>query len=105
MFVLYILGRLLEPAIGTPRFVALYFASLLAGVVRRADPADPVTFTVGASGAIFGLFGATFLIARERGLARVVQQLGFLLVINLVFTFGVLEHQRRRPPRRPRRRR
>ena len=31
MLLLYFLGRLLEPAIGTPRFVVLYFASLLAG--------------------------------------------------------------------------
>ena len=42
MFLLFILGRLLEPAIGTPRFVALYFASLLAGAFGAlALPARP----------------------------------------------------------------
>ena len=69
MFALFFLGRLLEPAIGTPRFVALYFASLLAGLLRgAARSTDPREVTVGASGAIFGLFGATFVIARGRGL-------------------------------------
>ena len=36
MYLLYLLGRMLEPALGPVRFVALYFASLLAGLVRRA---------------------------------------------------------------------
>ena len=42
MFVLFFLGRLLEPAIGTPRFVALYFASLLAGAFGALALTDPV---------------------------------------------------------------
>ncbi len=41
MFLLFILGRILEPAIGTPRFLALYFASLLRRVVRGARPDRP----------------------------------------------------------------
>ena len=43
---------------------------------------------MGASGAIYGLFIATILIARQRGMTDVVQQLAFWLVINLVFTFA-----------------
>ena len=35
MYVLFILGSLLEPGIGTPRFLGVYFVSLLAGLVRR----------------------------------------------------------------------
>jgi membrane associated rhomboid family serine protease len=88
MFVLYILGQVLEPAIGTVRFVAVYLVSLIAGAVGALIMSDPVTFTVGASGAIYGLFVATILIARQRGHMEVVQQLAYWLVINLVFTFA-----------------
>ncbi|HEX5763225.1 MAG TPA: rhomboid family intramembrane serine protease [Solirubrobacterales bacterium] len=87
MFALYILGRMLEPGIGTPRFVALYFASLFAGSFGALLLSDPVAVTVGASGAVFGLFGAAFLIARRRGLDAIASQLGFLLAINLALTF------------------
>ncbi len=89
MFALFILGRLLEPGIGTPRFVALYFASLLAGSFGALALTDPGQITVGASGAIFGIFGATFVIARGRGLNTVASELGFLLLINLALTFGI----------------
>lgn len=89
MFVLYILGKVLEPSIGTPRFVAVYFVSLVAGSLGALLLSDPFQFTVGASGAIYGLFLATLLIARHRGFEQMVQQLGFYLVLNLVFTFSV----------------
>ncbi|HEX6229498.1 MAG TPA: rhomboid family intramembrane serine protease [Solirubrobacterales bacterium] len=89
MFALFILGRLLEPAIGTPRFVALYFASLFAGAFGALALTDPITPTVGASGAVFGLFGAAFVIARGRGFDTIASQLGFLLLINLALTFGI----------------
>jgi membrane associated rhomboid family serine protease len=89
MFALYILGRLLEPAIGTPRFVALYFASLFAGSFGALAMTDPITTTVGASGAVFGLFGAAFVIARGRGMDTLARELGIILGINLLLTFGV----------------
>lgn len=88
MFALYVVGRVLEPGIGTPRFVALYFASLLAGSFG-ALLLDPNAFTVGASGAVFGLFGATMVIARGRGLDTLASELGFLIVINLAISFAV----------------
>ncbi len=87
MLVLFILGRLVEPALGTARFAALYFASLLAGSFG-ALLLDPHTFTVGASGAIFGVAAAGFVLARGRGLEVIARQLGFLIVLNLVFTFS-----------------
>ena len=87
MFALYILGRMLEPAIGTPRFVALYFASLFAGSFGALLLSDPLAVTVGASGAVFGLFAAAFLIARRRGMDAIASELGFLLAINLALTF------------------
>lgn len=87
MLLLFFLGRLLEPALGTARFLALYFASLLAGSFG-ALLLSPDALTVGASGAVFGLFGAGFLIARGRGMTGLATELGFLIVLNLAFTFG-----------------
>jgi membrane associated rhomboid family serine protease len=86
MLLLYFLGRLLEPALGTPRFVALYFASLLAGSFG-ALLLDPNALTLGASGAVFGLAGATFVIARGRGMDAIAGEIGFLIVFNLIFSF------------------
>ncbi|HVY97820.1 MAG TPA: rhomboid family intramembrane serine protease [Solirubrobacterales bacterium] len=87
MLLLFFLGRLLEPALGTARFLVLYFASLLAGSFG-ALLLDPNTLTVGASGAVFGLFGAGFLLARARGMTALATEIGFLIVLNLAFTFG-----------------
>ncbi len=104
MFLLFILGRLLEPAIGTPRFVFLYFASLLAGSFGALALTDPFQITVGASGAVFGMLGATVAdrpparLQRDRGSARLpsADQPGDHLRRH--------PDQRRRPPRRADRR-
>lgn len=85
MFALYVLGSLLEPAVGTPRFVAIYVVSLLAGSCG-ALILSPDNITVGASGAIFGLMSAAFIMARHRGFEQVASQIGMFVVINLVFT-------------------
>jgi membrane associated rhomboid family serine protease len=87
MFALYFLGRLLEPGIGTPRFVALYFTSLFAGSLG-ALLLDPNALTIGASGAVFGIFGATFVIARQRRIEGLASSIGLVLVLNLAITFG-----------------
>lgn len=87
MLLLYFIGRLLEPAIGTLRFVVIYFVCLVAGSFC-ALWFDFETVSAGASGAIFGILGATFVIARGRNLEAVAGQLGILIVINLVFTFA-----------------
>jgi membrane associated rhomboid family serine protease len=88
MFALYVLGVLLEPAIGTVRFLAIYFVSLLAGSAG-VILISPDTLAVGASGAIFGLFSAAFIFARHRGLEQLAQQLGFYVVFNLFITFSI----------------
>ncbi|MDX6651869.1 MAG: hypothetical protein QOG09_1806 [Solirubrobacterales bacterium] len=88
MFALYVLGTMLEPAIGSLRFLGIYMAGLLGGSLG-AVLMSPNETTVGASGAIFGLFAATFLIARRRGLEGVASQIGFWLLINLVLTLSV----------------
>jgi membrane associated rhomboid family serine protease len=79
---------LIEPAIGTARFLGIYFVSVLAGSLG-ALLLDPNVLTVGASGGIFGLMAAAFLIARHRGLDDLASQIGFFVLINVVFTFSV----------------
>lgn len=87
MFALFFLGRILEPSIGTARFVAVYFAALFGGAFG-ALLLDPNALTIGASGAIFGIFGATFVIARGRGFDAVASSIGVVLLINLALSFG-----------------
>jgi membrane associated rhomboid family serine protease len=89
MFALYVLGTLIEPAIGTPRFLGIYFAALFAGDFGALLLSDPNEVTVGASGAIFGLMAAAFVIARQRGIDEVASQIGLFVVLNLVFTFSI----------------
>ena len=86
MFALYVLGSVLEPAIGTPRFLGLYFASLLGGSFG-ALILEPDAFTVGASGAVFGLMAATFSSPVTAVSSSSLSRSGFFVVINLFFTF------------------
>ena len=65
MFFLYFCGRMLEPAIGSMNFVAIYFASLLAGSFG-ALLFEPDVPTIGASTACFGIFGALIVVAHAR---------------------------------------
>lgn len=85
MYTLWIFGRLLEPYIGTWRFVALYLISGLAGSVGVLWLADPYTPVVGASGAIFGVIGAFMVI--HRSLGGNATQLYLLVGLNLVIGF------------------
>ena len=86
MYALYFLGRMLEPALGHVRFGAIYFAALLAGSFG-AVLLSPDTPVVGASTAIFGLFGAAIVMARNRGIDIMASGLGPILILNLVITF------------------
>ena len=90
MFALYQLGTFVESALGPWRMLAVYVISLFGGglAVVYFSPND---VTVGASGAIFGLFGALIGIGLrlgQRGRALIAQTAP-VLVINLVFTFAV----------------
>jgi membrane associated rhomboid family serine protease len=88
MVSLWFVGSALEPAIGRVNFLAVYFVSLLAGSFG-ALWFQPVTPTVGASGAIFGIFGALIIVARNRGIPIWQSGLGIVLVFNLVFSLSV----------------
>ena len=86
MYVLWWLGNLLEPSLGTPRVVALYFASMLAGSFG-ALLLDPDKLTVGASGAVFGLLAAAFLSERARGIDPMQSGIGPVILLNLALPF------------------
>lgn len=89
MIALYFLGRVLEPSVGTVRFLMIYFASLLAGSLGAIAMSNNLAITVGASGAVFGLFAATFIIAYGRGLGHIANEIGLIIGINLLLTFTV----------------
>jgi membrane associated rhomboid family serine protease len=88
MVALWSLGQLLEPVLGRLRFGLLYFSSLLAGSfgVLLLNPNER---TVGASGAVFGLFGALLILQLSRGISPWDSGLGTILVLNLAITFIV----------------
>ena len=88
MYALYILGTLLEPVIGRLRFGVIYGVSLLAGSFG-ALLLSPNALTVGASGAVFGLMGAAFIVLRHRGVDPMQSGLGFWIILNLAITFAV----------------
>jgi membrane associated rhomboid family serine protease len=82
MYLLWILGQMIEPAIGSIRFLVVYFTALLAGSFG-ALLLEPQAITVGASGAIFGLMGFAFFELRARGIDPFRAGIGWLIVINL----------------------
>ncbi|GAA2683938.1 rhomboid family intramembrane serine protease [Nonomuraea recticatena] len=84
-YALYLVGPQLERAFGHVKFTALYLLSALGGSVLGYWFDDPRTLTVGASGAIFGLFAAIFVVGRR--LRFDVRGVAVLIVINLVITF------------------
>lgn len=92
MISLYAVGRALEPLLGRARFFALYLISALGGSIgvlgwALIDTSTVNTVTVGASGAIFGLFGAVFVLQRAAGIdARAIAG---LLAVNLLYGFIV----------------
>lgn len=88
MFALYWLGTIVEEAIGTGRFVLIYFASGLAGSAGALVFSSPVDVTVGASGAIFGIMGALLVLEYMTTGSFAGQAMG-LIVINMVITFTI----------------
>lgn len=86
MYLLYMLGQILEPALGRVRFALLFMASLLSGSAG-AMVLQPDGFHGGASGAVFGLMGAAFVGYRVRGINPFATGIGTLLILNLFITF------------------
>ena len=88
MYILWMLGKQFEPRIGSGRFAAVYGSSLLAGSLG-VMLLDPGALTVGASGAVFGLFGFAVVSQLGQGINPMQTGLGGIVLINLLFTFLV----------------
>jgi membrane associated rhomboid family serine protease len=90
MWALWVVGGVLEPALGSVRFAGVYLVSGFAGNVFAFAVAPPTSAMVGASTAIFGIFGALFIISlhdRSAMSSAMVRSIGILLAFNLVITF------------------
>ncbi|GAA4985473.1 rhomboid family intramembrane serine protease [Actinopolymorpha pittospori] len=87
MFSLWVLGPSLERLLGRLRFTGLYLVAGLAGSAVAYAFTSPLTPILGASGAIFGLFGATVAVARRMraDMSWFVGALIMNIVLNVVF--------------------
>lgn len=86
MYLLYMLGQMLEPSLGRVRFALVYTASLLggsAGVLLL----QPQAFTAGASGAVFGLMALAFVGYWLHGANPMSTSIGSLFLLNIFLTF------------------
>jgi membrane associated rhomboid family serine protease len=94
MYALWLFGPIIEQMYGHLEYLAIYLLCAVGGGVLTLLAA-PSVLAVGASGAIFGLFGLAFVVSRRRHLllgpqARaILSQVGTLLVLNLVITFSI----------------
>jgi len=94
MFSLYIVGKVAEDLFGRGEYLLLYFASGIAGA-SVSVMMHPEGLSVGASGAIFGIFGAVagYVIAHRHRLGdrfgAILREFGGVLVLNLVLGFSI----------------
>jgi membrane associated rhomboid family serine protease len=86
MVSLAIIGSPVEVLLGRTRFLALYLLAGIGGSVASYVFGAPNVDAIGASGAIFGLFGAYFVLARRRGFE--IRTVSALIIINLVISFA-----------------
>jgi len=87
MIALIVIGPALEAMLGRWRFLAVYLLSAIGGSVAVYCFGNPFNPVVGASGAIFGLFGVALVLVRRLGLD--LQWLAGIIVLNFVLTFSI----------------
>jgi membrane associated rhomboid family serine protease len=87
MWALYVVGPPLEALLGRVRFAAMYLLTGLAGSVFAYLLTAPNIPELGASGAIFGLFGALLVVGRK--LRMNIQPIAVIIGLNLVLSFSV----------------
>lgn len=86
-YAIWIFGRQLEPMLGPLRFLLLYLTSIIGGSVAVLWLSEPGIPVVGASGALFGLMGAYFIV--QRSLGGNPTQIFVLIAINFSMGFFV----------------
>ncbi len=87
MYVLYVIGPIVERALGSARYLILYLTAALGGSVASYVFSPANTLSVGASGAIFGLMAAVLVVGRR--FRHDVSQIAVLLAVNLAIGFLV----------------
>ncbi|GGQ37501.1 rhomboid family intramembrane serine protease [Streptomyces mutabilis] len=94
MLALWQLGRVVERMLGRLRFVVLYLLSALGGSVVQLVLADPGQSSVGASGAVFGVGAAYYVLHRRLGAdLAAVNRFMMLLLLWLVVSAGFTSWQ------------
>jgi len=87
MYSLMVLGNPLEAAFGKQKFLIVFFFSLLTGSLTSAYFASLYSASVGASGAIFGLFGALAIVGKRIGAD--IRSIVVIIGINFAFGFAM----------------
>jgi membrane associated rhomboid family serine protease len=85
VYILWVIGSQLESIVGNIKFIIIYFVSLLGGSVASYLFSPFGSYSIGASGAIFGLMGAMLVVGRKRNLD--ISQITTLVAINVVIGF------------------
>ena len=87
MYALMVLGNPLETAFGRNKLLTIFFISLLTGSLTSAYFASASSYSVGASGAIFGLFGALAIVGKRIGAD--VRSIYVIIAVNFVIGFAL----------------
>jgi len=85
VYILWVIGSQLEGIVGNIKFIIIYFVSLLGGSVASYLFSPFGSYSIGASGAIFGLMGAMLVVGSKRNLD--ISQITTLVAINVVIGF------------------
>lgn len=91
MYALYVIGPQLEVLFGRVKYIVIYLLSAIGGSLLSLV-FSPNTLSIGASGAIFGLFGAMVMYVlkyRDRIPKRVLNNLFFVIILNLFIGFNL----------------
>ena len=87
VYILWVIGSQLENIVGKIKFITIYFVSLLGGSLASYLFSPFGSYSIGASGAIFGLMGAMLVVGRKHNLD--ISQITTLVVINVVIGFAL----------------
>ncbi len=87
MYALMVLGNPIEAAFRKGKFLTIFFLSLLTGSLTSAYFAPSNSYSVGASGAIFGLFGALVIVGKR--IDADVRSIGVVIALNFAIGFAL----------------